>query len=672
MMICGHCRTPSRDLRSSFGAVCRSVGAWHRRKMRSQSSSSYARVCQRLQPGLRRFHHGVSRPLLRFLLSMPLRWQEVVSFLALFGLAEKLLAFYFFRLPDLRHDALWRPWELEMQRSVSALIPPLPRRAPPLVWARNDEHLRLFPDLELNVAGASSYAVPVPDYETMAAVRSELEGDLRRRAAATCEQRGPEPSGSRSLPVMGITVANDSPRNRYLRRILHTIDLGVVGSVVVTWYDEQTEAQLVGRDGPSSSHIVVRQALGEFIDRRDFVEIPWNEDEADDGAGAGADFQFEPPVDDRTPRLRLADVEALRLLSRTASSIHQYCKFKKYARDTRHCENELLVLRFSTNLGCSYGVNNPLFTHPSSHSWLIANHDIAYPPGIMANMGRELEKSREAEPDLAVLAFGYIYGRGRLENPWSNFVMTACAVARAGVWSEDIFPAYYEDDDFRDRIRYIMGEWSDAVHGDEEEHPNVPELLMDDTRYIRYVTDRSVAVAHGPISAETYLSGTHEVMQRAFDEEKERRTSRVKKRTLWERLSGPTPAVTDPVQPSIKMYESDRWYFVRQLSDAQRYFMCKHGALPDPGEHGEDSLRYFGKNERFVRPFVNRTNLDVLRDMNIRIDSGDESISNLWSAWSFNATRRTCVHRAANTILSKPKEERKNLTAKYRVLCSVC
>lgn len=670
-MICGHCRAPSRNL----DAVCRSVGAWHRRKMRSQSSS-YARACLGLQPGLRRFHDGVSRPLLGFLLSMPLLWQEVVSFLALFALAEKMLVFYFFRLPDLRHDALWRPWELEMQRSVSALIPPLPSRAPPLVWAVNDEHLRLFPDLELNAAGASSYKVPVPDYETMAAARSELEGDLRRRAAATCEQRGPEgemPSGSRSLPVMGITVANDTPRNRYLRRILHTIDLGVVGSVVVTWYDEQTEAQLVGRDGPSPSHLVVRQALGEYIDRRDFVEIPWNEDEVDDDAGAGTDVQFEPPVDDRTPRLRLADVETLRLLARTASSIHQYCRFAKYARDTRHCENELLVLRFSTNLGCSYGVNNPLFTHPSSHSWLIANHDIAYPPGILANMGRELERSRAAEPDLAVLAFGYIYGRGRLENPWSNFVMTACAVARAGVWSEDIFPAYYEDDDFRDRIRYIMGEWSDAVHGDAEEHPNVPELLMDDTRYIRYVTDRSVAVAHGPISASTYLSGTHEAMQRAFDEEKERTTPRDKKRTWWEWLSGPppAPAVAGPVPPSSDMYESDRWYFVRQLSDASRYFMCKHGALPDPGEHGEDSLRYFGKNERFLRPFVNRTNMDVLRE-STRSNLGDESSASLWSAWSFNATRRTCVHRATNTILSKPKEERKRLTAKYKVLCSVC
>ena len=645
--------------------------------MRSQSSS-YARICIRLQPGLSRFHRGVSGPLLGFLLSVPLRWQEVVSFLTLFALARRLLVFYFFRLPELRQDALWRPWELEMQRNVSASIPPLPRRPPTLVWAGNAENLRLFPDLELNAAVASPHAVPIPDYEAMADVRSELEGGLRRRAAETCEdRRGAEietPSGGRSLPVMGITVANDTPRNRYLRRILHTIDLGVVGSVVVTWYDEQTEAQLVGRDGPSSSHLVVRQALGEYIDRRDFVEIPWNEDEGDGDAGAYADFQFEPPVDERTPRLRLADVENLRLLSRTASSIHQYCRYAKYARDARHCENELLVLRFSTNLGCSYGVNNPLFTHPDSHSWLIANHDIAYPPGILENMGRELEKTRAADPDLAVLTFGYIYGRGRLENPWSNFVMTACAVARAGVWSEDIFPAYYEDDDFRDRIRYIMGTWSDAVHGDGESdaHPNVPELLMDDTRYIRYVTDRSVAVAHGPISAETYLSGTHEAMQRAFDEEKARRVPAARKRTIWERLRGPPPAVAEPVPHSSDVYESDRWYFVRQLSDAKRYFACKHGALPDPGKRGEDSLRYFGRNERFLRPFVNRTNMDVLRDLSTGRNGGDESSASLWSAWSFNATRRTCVHRAANIILSKPKEERENLTAKYKVLCSVC
>lgn len=44
---------------------------------------------------------------------------------------------------------------------------------------------------------------------------------------------------------------------------------------------------------------------------------------------------------------------------------------------------------------------------------------------------------------------------------------------------------------------------------------------MDDSHLIRYQTDRSVAVAHGPLSTETYISGTHDTMQKVGDEEQE-------------------------------------------------------------------------------------------------------------------------------------------------------
>ena len=131
----------------------------------------------------------------------------------------------------------------------------------------------------------------------------------------------------------------------------------------------------------------------------------------------------------------------------------------------------------------------------------------------------------------------------------------------------------------------------------------------------------------------------------------------------------------------------------KEVSDAQGYFRCKHGALPDAGEHGEDPLRYFGWHERFLVPFVNRTRVTRLREIMSRLNetgfvetriesdrrrnrNGDADPANNpspWAAWTFNATRRRCVHEAVNVLLSMPpSEERTNLTKQFRVSCSVC
>ena len=286
-------------------------------------------------------------------------------------------------------------------------------------------------------------------------------------------------------------------------------------------------------------------------------------------------------------------------------------------------------------------------------------------------MGMELRKTRSEKPDLAVHTYGYIYGRGRLENPWSNFVMTSCAVANAGVWDENIFPAYYEDDDYRDRIRYIMGTWMDVI-GDPDRHGNIPLRLMDDAHLIHYQTSRHVSVAHGPLNADTYISGTSATMKKVERDETEKGGILASLRLrMWGKPQHPLH------------YENQRWNVIRTVADTKGFFRCKHGALPDPGEHGEDSVRYFGWDERFLLPFVNATRASRLRESKLQLGEGDSEGSSgrnggidnpaLWAAWHFNATRRKCVHEAANLILSmRPSEERTNLTEDYRALCSVC
>jgi hypothetical protein len=534
---------------------------------------------------------------------------------------------------------------------------------------------------------------------------------------------------NRTLPVIGIAVSNDTPNDRYLRRLLHTIDEDVVGSIVITWYDEMTEVQLAAHDDgtmTSTSHDVVGGALGEYISRRGYVEVSWDvDDEAGTtsssveggGGGRGEDDVYVAAVEDEgvnnNRRVRLADAESMRLMSRIAR-VRQFCilddgdiRGSIDRRDGRErstddirdaCVNELVILRFGTNLGFSTGVNNALMIHPHAPHWLIANYDIAYPPSVLGVMGRELVRARGERSDLAVHTYGYIYGRGKLENPWSNFVMTSCAVARVGVWDENIFPAYYEDDDYRDRIRYVLGEWIDVI-GDPDRYDNAPLQLMDDSHLIRYMTDRNVSVAHGPLDADTYLSGTHETMKKVRDEEEaiEKEKSRLLS-ILWSLIAqlraGGRRSDDRPGNPLH--YESLRWSTVKEVSDAGGYFRCKHGALPDAGEHGEDPLRYFGWHERFLVPFVNRTRVTRLREYTSRpnatisvdtrmekldrrkrtrdddVDTTEEDPSP-WAAWTFNATRRRCVHEAVNALLSMPSsEERTLLTKRFRDSCSVC
>jgi hypothetical protein len=561
-------------------------------------------------------------------------------------------------------DLEWTTWESNVQNSIRELIPePFNHSTGTLSFSHLD-NLKLFPNLV--VSNISEFVVPMPDYDEMGRVRGELASLLKNVALCSCEmlqnQVSKEQTTGHVLPVMGITVANDTPQNQYLRRILHTIDFEAVGSIVITWYDEHTEAQLLNNQ-PGLSHIVVEEALVEYIERFGFVEMNWKT----------ADTNYA------TFNLQLASVKSLQLLSDITTSIHQYCRFdSEFITQQSHsmCQNELLIVRFPTNLGCSTGVNNPLFTHPTSPYWLIANYDIAYPPSVLKNMGLSVQNTIQTLPELAVHTFGYIYGRGKLENPWSNFVMTSCAVAKVGVWDEDIFPAYYEDDDFRDRIRYVMGRWEDRFYGSEQKgYEDAPSKWMEDRHLIRYQTDRSVAVAHGPLSAGTYISGTHATMEKVQDEEE-----KANEKSVLHWLFRRSSAATLPQNPFH--YDSLRWKTVRELADAESFFRCKHGNLPDPGEFGQDTLRYFAWNERYLLPFIRETRVDRMRksyyDANVTSTVNEVDLSQ-WSRWSFNATRRQCVHEGANKLLSLPYsedenvlEQRKNLTSELRELCSVC
>jgi len=660
-----------------------------------QTSPRYSYICQKSKPILIHIYK-----LLHFIL---LELQSIINdiifkttylhklYLLFIIIIYYTSYYYYIQVPIIQYENEWHEWELSRQHSVSDLIPSKldvsEMNSIQLDSSWNEKILLEFPyliDLESSDSdsvrrSASEYIVPIPNYELVSITRGKLAKRLRKHAIQSCqesqqqhyENENDRPKQQKhSIPVIGITVANDTPTNEYLRRLLHTIDLDIVGSIVITWYDEQTEAQLVGKQESSLSHDVVEKTLKEYIERKGFKEISWRDDEVVDDNG-----QEEESL------VQLADFKSLKVLSRITTSIQQFCIYDTTSQDihqNKKCRNELVILRYSTNLGCSSGVNNPLFTHPTAPYWLIANYDIAYPPKVLQTMATELQKTKHHKPNLAVHTYGYIYGRGQIENPWSNFIITSCAVANVGVWDENIFPAYYEDDDYRDRIRYILGKWNDVI-GDPDVYNDIPQHFMNDTHLIRYQTDRNVSVVHGPLNASTYLSGTHETLQKVRDEEKA-----YANKSYWELfwmwlLRSKANKPNSPYH-----YESQRWSLAKEVSNGEGFFRCKHGSIPDPGKHGEDSIRYFGWHERFLVPFVNRTRVTRLQEaMSISnttslvgkglSSGGSSSYSSPWAAWTFNSTRRRCVHNALNVLLTMPdSKERENLTQYFKDSCSVC
>ena len=199
---------------------------------------------------------------------------------------------------------------------------------------------------------ASEYIVPIPNYELMSITRGKLAKRLRKHAIQSCKESKLQhqynneddipKQQKHSIPVMGITVANDTPTNEYLRRLLHTIELDTVGSIVITWYDEQTEAQLVGKQDSSLSHIVVEQTLKEYIVRKGFKEISWSDDEVVDDNGQ---------EEEEESLVQLADVKSLKVLSRITTSIQQFCIYDTTSQDSssginqkKQCRNELVIL----------------------------------------------------------------------------------------------------------------------------------------------------------------------------------------------------------------------------------------------------------------------------------------------------------------------------------------
>jgi hypothetical protein len=108
------------------------------------------------------------------------------------------------------------------------------------------------------------------------------------------------------------------------------------------------------------------------------------------------------------------------------------------------------------NLGVSASWNQILRSFPESPFALLANNDVVFTPGLLAEAVSRLNPAR---PQFMPLLPGAA--------AFSAFLITAATWDRIGLFSEHFYPAYFEDLDYRDRIREDSSvEWLDdpALH----------------------------------------------------------------------------------------------------------------------------------------------------------------------------------------------------------------
>ena len=107
-------------------------------------------------------------------------------------------------------------------------------------------------------------------------------------------------------------------------------------------------------------------------------------------------------------------------------------------------------IQISRNPGCAYGWNVGLRHLLQSHSaeWaFLVNNDIAFYPGMLKRFANAMTTSIKNEPK-----FGIGFPSLCCGGEWSAFGVTKSLVQTIGLCDENIFPLFYEENDFGARV----------------------------------------------------------------------------------------------------------------------------------------------------------------------------------------------------------------------------
>mmetsp|Transcript_91671 Transcript_91671/g.200970 ORF Transcript_91671/g.200970 Transcript_91671/m.200970 type:complete len:587 (-) Transcript_91671:372-2132(-) len=123
----------------------------------------------------------------------------------------------------------------------------------------------------------------------------------------------------------------------------------------------------------------------------------------------------------------------------------------------------LRIVTPGSNLGCAGGWNSVIEETPWAAYWFIINNDLAFIPGVLeiiANcvaddfVAGNRSTTEDGETDnIYMRSFGLIGGKANLP----AFTLTRQAVAEVGLFDENFWPVYGEDEDYFNRMKIIGG-----------------------------------------------------------------------------------------------------------------------------------------------------------------------------------------------------------------------
>lgn len=148
------------------------------------------------------------------------------------------------------------------------------------------------------------------------------------------------------------------------------------------------------------------------------------------------------------------------------------------------------VVRVPDNSGCAGGWNRIISAAAAAPWWLIVNDDIAFPPGSLAKLAQSVWPRVRTRPSEGHFKFTYQHNA----TGWSCFALTRTAVLHAGVFDENVFPVYYEDQDYEWRLaRAGLA----SVHLDQARASPAASLRSVRARYVQ-APERGARIARMP------------------------------------------------------------------------------------------------------------------------------------------------------------------------------
>ena len=168
------------------------------------------------------------------------------------------------------------------------------------------------------------------------------------------------------------------------------------------------------------------------------------------------------------------------------------------------------VLNFEHS-GVSQGWNTVVRLYPSEHFWFLTANDIAFRPGALRafylRVLQDLAAPNKDSIGMISTAVDFNDPKGTIQTKFGTmaWIITRTAIIKAGLFDENYYPGYYEDDDI------LMRQWLAGLR-----FYAIPDIIVRHGEGSGYVTGTAVEDKKGEFKTEARRSQNKEYFKRKW------------------------------------------------------------------------------------------------------------------------------------------------------------